>query len=236
MITPELIGAWLAAIIVVWIYSFVYKDNLLYRVAEHLFVGTAAGYSIALSLDSLNKTAFVPLGKDIVANWHLIIPLLLGLTFFLKYSKKYYWVARYGVGVNVAVGAALALRTAPMANIIKQINAAIVPLWVADDLLKTFNNWLMVLITLGGLTYFIFTIFPKAEGKSTPVHKIYRAFFLIGVYGMMVGFGALFANTIMTRVGFLIGIYLQYFQPQPYAALIALILAVIAIAYAMRRK
>jgi hypothetical protein len=65
MIEPELMGAWLAAIIVVWIYSFAYKDNVLYRVAEHLFVGTAAGYSIALSLDSLNRTAFIPLGKDV---------------------------------------------------------------------------------------------------------------------------------------------------------------------------
>jgi len=45
------------------------------------------------------------------------------------------------------------------------------------------------------------------------VHEVYRTFFLIGVYEMMVGFGALFANTIMARVGFLIGICLQYFKP-----------------------
>jgi len=59
----ELIGGWLAAVIIVWIYSFVYKDNLLYRLAEHLFVGTAAGYSIALSLDSLNRTSFGQMAK-----------------------------------------------------------------------------------------------------------------------------------------------------------------------------
>lgn len=228
----EVLGGGLAAAMIVWIYSFVYKDNLLYRLAEHLFVGTAAGYSIALSLDSLNRTAFSQMAKG-AQYWHLIIPIILGLLFFFKYSKKYYWVARYGVGVNIAVGTALAMRTAPMANIIKQINATILPLWVADDPLKTFNNWLMVLITLGGLTYFMFTIFPKAEGKSSPVSGIYKALFTIGIYGMMVGFGALFANTIMTRVGFLTGIILQYLQPQFYATLIAMILAIIAIAYAV---
>lgn len=229
----ELLGAWLAAALVVWIYSFAFRDNVMYRIAEHLFVGTAAGYSIALSLDSLNKTLFIPLSQG-VENLHLIIPLLLGLTFFLKYSKNYYWVARYGVGVNVAIGTALALRTAPMANIIKQINASILPLATSDPL-TTFNNWVMVLITIGGLVYFIFTIFPKAEGKAGPIYKVYRLFFLIGIYGMMVGFGALFANTIMTRVGFLIGLILVYLQPQFYATLAAMILAIIAIIVAAAR-
>jgi hypothetical protein len=231
----ELIGGWLAAVMIVWIYSFVYKDNVLYRLAEHLFVGTAAGYSIALSLDSLNRTAFGQMVKG-VQYWHLIIPIILGITFFFKYSKKYYWVARYGVGVNVAVGAALALRAAPMANIIKQINAAVLPLWVAGDPLKTFNNWLMILITLGGLTYFIFTFFPKTEGKAGPVRIAYKALVTIGIYGMMVGFGYLFANTIMTRVGFLIGIILQYLQPRFDATLVAMILAIIAIAFAVLKK
>jgi len=236
MTTPELIGAWLAALAVIWIYSFAFKDNLLYRFAEHLFVGTAAGYSIGMSLDSLNRTAFVPLGRG-VGNLYLVIPLILGLLFFFKYSKKYYWVARYGVGVNMAVGAALALRTAPMANIIRQVNATILPLWTSNPL-TTLNNWLLILITMGGLTYFIFTVFPKTEGKPTPFSTIYRTFFTIGIYGMMVGFGALFANTIMTRVGFVISIILLYLQPQPYASLLAIVLGAIAILYVVmgRRK
>jgi hypothetical protein len=234
MTTPELIGAWLAALAVIWIYSFAFKDNPLYRVAEHLFVGTAAGYSIGLSLDSLNRTAFVPMSRG-AGYWYLGIPIILGLMFFFKYSKTYYWVARYGVGLNMAVGAALALRTAPMANIIRQVTATILPLWTSNPL-TTLNNWLLVLITLGGLTYFIFTIFPKAEGKPTPYSRIYRAFFTIGIYGMMVGFGALFANTIMTRVGFVISIILLYLQPQPYATLIAIALGVIAILYVVIRR
>ncbi len=231
MTTPELVGVWLAALAVIWIYSFVFKDNLLYRFAEHMYVGTAAGYSIGLALDSLNRTAFIPLSKGI-SYLYLIIPIILGLLFFFKYSKKYYWVARYGVGLNMAVGTALALRTAPMANIIQQINATILPLWTANPL-TTLNNWLLVLITIGGLTYFIFTIFPKAEGKPSTLGTVYKIFFTIGIYGMMVGFGALFANTIMTRVGFIISIILLYLQPQPYASLTAIILGAIAILYVM---
>ncbi|PUA33648.1 MAG: hypothetical protein B7O98_04350 [Zestosphaera tikiterensis] len=230
MISWEVLGAWLGAALVVWIYSFVYRDNVFYKFAEHLFVGVAAGYSISLALDSLNRVAIKPLSTNPAVSWHYVIAIILGLLMFMKYSKKYYWLARYGVGVNIAVGTALALRTTPMANIVRQITATILPLWTPDPV-TTLNNWLLVLITLGGLTYFLFTIFPKKPeaGKPSLPYYVYRVLYTIGIYGMMVGFGALFANTIMTRVGFLISIYLQYLQPNAWASITAALLAAIAI-------
>ncbi|MEM4774819.1 MAG: hypothetical protein QW489_00465, partial [Sulfolobales archaeon] len=63
---------------VVWIYSFVYRDNVFYKVAEHMFVGTAAGYSIALALDSLNRVLVSPAVRSpqtfLTTSWHYIIP------------------------------------------------------------------------------------------------------------------------------------------------------------------
>jgi hypothetical protein len=237
MISWELLGAWISAFLIIWIYSFAFKDNVLYKFAEHVFVGTAAGFSIALALDSLNRVAIKNLSTQPAVSWHYIIPVILGALMFLKYSRKYYWVARYGVGFNVAIGTALALRTIPTANIVRQVQAAVVPLWGSDPL-KVFNNWLMLLITIGGLTYFLFTIFPKKPEvkKASATYTIYRVIFLIGVYGMMIGFGALFANTIMTRVGFVISIYLIYLQPYLEATVIAVILAVAAILLGTRRR
>jgi hypothetical protein len=120
---------------------------------------------------------------------------------------------------------------------VKQVTATIVPLWGSDPV-AVLNNWLLVLITIGGLTYFLFTVFPKrAEGaRPSPLYYAYRALYYIGIYGMMVGFGALFANTIMTRVGFLISIYLIYLQPQYWATIVAAILAAVAILLSLRKK
>ncbi|MCX8184189.1 MAG: hypothetical protein RMI56_04830 [Sulfolobales archaeon] len=241
MIGWDVIGAWLCAAMVVWIYSFVYRDNVFYKIAEHMFVGTAAGYSIALALDSLNRVLVSPAVRSPhtfwSASWHYVIPAILGVLMFTKYSKKYYWLARYAVAVNIAVGSGLALRTVPIANIVRQITATIVPLWGSDPV-KTLNNWILVLITLGGLTYFIFTTFPKkAEGvKPSLTYLVYRGLYYIGIYGMMVGFGALFANTIMTRVGFLISVYLIYIQPQALASAIAAVLTAAAIILGILRK
>jgi hypothetical protein len=241
MISWEVLGAWISAALVVWIYSFAYRDNVLYKLAEHIFLGTAAGYSIALALDSLNRVLIRPAvtspGTFWATSWHYIIPVILGVLMFAKYSRRYYWLARYAVAVNLAVGTGLALRTVPVANIVRQITATILPLWGSDPV-KVVNNWLMVLITVGGLTYFLFTIFPRrVEGAPpSPTYQVYRALYYIGIYGMMVGFGALFANTIMTRVGFLISVYLIYLQPQAWASVVAAILAAIAIVLGALRK
>jgi hypothetical protein len=40
----ETIGIWLGAFLTLCIFSFLYKDNPFYKLAEHLFVGISAGY------------------------------------------------------------------------------------------------------------------------------------------------------------------------------------------------
>ena len=43
------LSVWLAALLTLFIFSFLYKDNPLYKFAEHLFVGVSAGYYIVLN-------------------------------------------------------------------------------------------------------------------------------------------------------------------------------------------
>ena len=42
MFITDIIGAWLAAFLTLSILSFLYKENPLFKAAEHLFVGTSA--------------------------------------------------------------------------------------------------------------------------------------------------------------------------------------------------
>ena len=76
----DVIQVWVAFVLTLMGFSFVLGDNPLYRLAEHLFVGTAAGYAVVVAYHSiLRPRLFLPLADDYVANWHLFIPLLLGL-------------------------------------------------------------------------------------------------------------------------------------------------------------
>lgn len=44
----ELLGAWLAVFLTLAIFSYLYKDNPFYKIAEHIFVGVSAGYWAAM--------------------------------------------------------------------------------------------------------------------------------------------------------------------------------------------
>ncbi len=44
----ELIGAWFAVFLTLAIFSYLYKDNPFYKIAEHIFVGVSAGYWTAM--------------------------------------------------------------------------------------------------------------------------------------------------------------------------------------------
>jgi len=42
-------SVWLSALLILAIYSFLYRDNFFYKAAEHLFVGVSAGYWLVLT-------------------------------------------------------------------------------------------------------------------------------------------------------------------------------------------
>ncbi len=43
-----ILGAWVAAFLTIGIFSYLYKDNPFYKIAEHLYVGISAGYLLSL--------------------------------------------------------------------------------------------------------------------------------------------------------------------------------------------
>jgi hypothetical protein len=233
----DLLTAGIGAALTIWLFSFAFKDNLLYKLAEHLFVGVSAGYSWSLALDSIMKTGIVPLQKGDAT---LIIPMLIGLLFFTKYIHTYSWVARFGPAFVLGIGLGVAVSTSPESFVLRQIAASFLPLWIPTDPVMTVTNILMTLIVLGGLTYFVFTLVPgirggKPSSAGSAVTRGYKLLMMIGIYGMMVGFGASFAATIVTRVAFLIGRLLDLLAA-PEASVIAFILVILAIGYAYRTE
>ena len=55
MINFEFIGTYIAAFLTLAIYSFLYKDNPFYKLAEHIFAGISAGYYVGLVWHSIIK-------------------------------------------------------------------------------------------------------------------------------------------------------------------------------------
>jgi len=198
-ITTDL-GIWLATLLTLAIYSFLYKDNPLYKMAEHIFVGTSAGYGFVITYDNVFKPMLIdPLSKvgENPGNLILIFPLIGGIMLLFKLSKKNNWVARYPLSYMVGVGAGLGVTNIIRSNVIAQVHAVIFknPIWVTGDVWTSLFNLLYVVAVLTSLLYFFFS----AEHKGV-IGKTAR----IGIWFLMVSFGAAFGFTVMARISLLI--------------------------------
>jgi hypothetical protein len=202
-----IIGAWVATGLTLFIFSFLYKDNPLFKLAENLYVGVSVGYTIVKTYD----TVIVHLiWKPIVENqeWTLLIPVAIGLLMLTRYVPKAAWLSRYAFAFIVGVGAGLAIPRTVSSFILKQIEDTVRPLlMLVPGEGATFSWNLMnpassvnVIIVLIGVSSVLFYFFFSVE-HSGPGKAVART----GVLFLMIAFGAAFGYTVMARMSLLIG-------------------------------
>ncbi len=202
-----IIGAWVAAGLTLFIFSFLYKDNPLFKLAENLYVGVSVGYTIVKTYD----TVIVHLiWKPIVENqeWTLLIPVTIGLLMLTRYVPKAAWLSRYAFAFIVGVGAGLAIPRTVSSFILKQIEDTVRPLLVlvpGDGVTFSWNllnpsSSINVIIVLLGVSSVLFYFFFSVE-HSGPGKAVART----GVIFLMIAFGAAFGYTVMARMSLLIG-------------------------------
>jgi hypothetical protein len=187
---------WVAAILTLCIFSFLYKENPFYRFAEHLFVGISAGYGVAVYWNNaIVPNLFVPLFQQ--HNWWFIIPGLLGMMFFFRFNQKTGWLILIPMAVLLGTGSGMSLAPTVQTNILKQMQSAL-----ADATNLTLGGWGLVwgIVTLFGVITTLSYFFFSREQKG-----LLRVSANIGVWFIMIGFGASFGNTVMGRISLLIG-------------------------------
>jgi hypothetical protein len=129
---------WIAAICSIAVFSSVFKDNKVYQAAEHIFVGSGAGYALAQAYRNIVIQGWRPVFND--GRWLLIVPLLLGLLLYTRFIKGYEWLSRWSMAVLIGAGAGISIYGVYNSQLLAQIRATMVPLYVAGDSLATFVN------------------------------------------------------------------------------------------------
>ena len=197
-ILTKSLGNWVAALITLMLFSILYKENPLYRIAEHLYVGASAAHGIVTTWNNTVKPAITSMPTK--GTWWEIIPMVLGLLIYFNMYRPYAWVARIPMGFWIGYNAALVLSARQVIPFFNQMTSAIKPLISMKagvfNLAQSINNILFVSIVLGVLIYFFFTVEHKGVFK-------YAANW--GRLAIMIGFGASFGNTVMARISLLIG-------------------------------
>ena len=178
---------WVAAILTLCVFSFLYKDNPFYRFAEHLFVGAAAGYLLAVQWQNvLIPNVWSPLSQkhDLV----VLLPLALGLMMLARVWEKGSGIARWSIAFYVGIYSGVAIPGYMQAQIFAQLADAAKPFPPGA---AAINAALVLIGLLTVLAYFFF---------SLPHRGVQGIAARVGVYFLMVAFGASFGYTVMARV------------------------------------
>jgi hypothetical protein len=192
----SLVETWVAAFLTLCVFSFLYRDNPFYRFAEHLFVGAAAGYLLAVQYQNvIVPNVWMPLtsGPRTPQSIALaVIPAVLGLLMLARLWERMAGPARWAIAFYVGVYSGIAVPGYLQAQIFAQLSDAVKPFapgWGAV------NSALVLLGLLTVLAYFFF---------SLPHRGIHGLAARVGTWFLMISFGAAFGYTVMARVSLLI--------------------------------
>ena len=205
--------------------SFLYKDNPFYKFAEHLFVGVSAAFWMCLGFWSTLVGNVIPRISEglseffevpyIGNNWSFVyyLPVIFGILLLLRLSSKLGWISRWPLALIVGTTAGLNFIRYLQSDFIQQVSSTFVPLLGTDwqgighffsnlslnasgQLALILANWVIFLGVFCGLIYFFFSKeHSGAFGKASRV----------GIWILMITFGASFGYTVMGRISLLVG-------------------------------
>lgn len=194
-------------------FSFLYKDNPFYKIAEHLVVGVSAGYFvIILWHNGLVPNLFQRLADgdwyyfwlNSSSPWYLI-PALLGIMMWTRFSKNWSWLSRWPMALYIGISAGVAIPVEMSARVNKQLYASMSKIswdnfWGVGsfDLLDTVSGLAQVLIFISAISALIYFFFSK-EHKGW-----FGGIATFGIWILMIGFGASFGFTVMHRLSLFI--------------------------------
>lgn len=209
----DAVGVWVAVVLTLFVFSYLLGDNVLYRLAEHMFVGVAVGYAVVVAFHTvLASKLLMPIVEALGdGDWGrlalLLISLVLGLLLLTKPFKALSWLGSLSVAVLLGVGAALAIGGALLGTLIPQVNAtADVMHYVASygPRLGLFSGIVVLVGTAGVLLHFHFGA--GREGRLAGFRDgLVRTWGGLGRWFIFIAFGAILATTFMSRLSLLVG-------------------------------
>lgn len=181
---------WIQAFLTIAATSFVFRDNIIFKISQYTFIGVAAGHAIVMGVKNIRDYGWTHLaGGEII----YVVVFILGVMLYFRFSKEYYWLYRYPIAFLVGNGVGISIRAAIHSDFTKNIAATAAPL-VGADAMGTFNNIVIFVGVITALSHFIFTYEGMHKGTLGYVPKV-------GRWMMLMAFGASFGNTVMTRFG-----------------------------------
>ena len=167
------------------------RDNLYWKLCEHMYLGFAGGYMLIVAYKAINTNLF---NRLVSGNFIYIIPLILSLMLYSRYVKGYQWLGRYPTALMVGVGTAVSVRTLVSSMFVSQIAGSFInplaPTAAQVGTIKTpINNILILVSTIAVLFYFIFIRTSVTQNSTAKSIRTLGIWFLMLQFGVNLGNG-----------------------------------------------
>lgn len=192
------IGIFLAMMMYTALYG---KGNPLYSIAEESYIGVGTGLTVVTNLQYIWR---VGIEGVLAGDYILIIGIIIGVMMWARISPQYSYITRLPVSMTVGTGLALSLRTVIFTGFINQLRPTI-QLLFTGTILEEIMKLIVIISIVTQMTFFLYT---------TEVKGIIAASAKIGEYFLYAGFGAIFAQTFMGRLGLFVGFIQSNTIPQ----------------------
>jgi len=196
-------GIMIAAAMTVALFTQLYGDNPLFKAAEHIFVGSSVAYGLVVAwynywIGDILKSLARGAPEHQLGVWSIVIPGILGLLVYGRLTKRWGWVSRWPFAFLIGFGVGYAIPTQIAGNLLKQLDPMMIDL-LHDSTGAIAPNWNGIVILVGVLATLVYFFFSAAhKGAIRVVSKV-------GIWFLMISFGASFGFTVMGRLSLLIG-------------------------------
>lgn len=194
----------------IFIFSYLIGDNALFRLAIHIFIGTAAGYTIVIIWQNVILSQMIqPLiawNGSLIDRASLVIALVLSILLLFKIYPHTSSIGTPIMAFLVGIGAATAVGGAVVGTLLPQVRTSIN---LVDPIVQNSNRdplWTLIiesgfilLATLTTLIYFHFGARQWPDGiprRTTWIEAIAE----IGKFFIAITFGALFAGVLLSAI------------------------------------
>lgn len=192
----ELIGILIGFTLTLFIYSYLFGDNPLYRLAVHVLVGVSAGYAAVFVVNQVILPIYAQVARDPISLPSLLwlIPTAMALLLIIKRLPAT-WLGNIPVAYLIGVGATVALLGAIQGTLLPQI-------FNIGQASTAVTTLITVLFTAIVLLAFQFTARKKGDDEDAewnpPAWQ--RTVQFAGQVLLTIMFGALFTAVLTTSL------------------------------------
>lgn len=203
----NLIWTIVSLVLTLFIFSYLFGDNILFRIACAILIGCTTGYLFVLIIYRvILPKLVVPLMQGSLI---VLVPLFLSGLLLTKLSPKLSRLGNISMAYLVGAGAAIAVGGALLGTLFTQVTGAVNSFALNNGAGKGVNTIIVLesafflIGTIATLVYFNFTARSK-ENQPVKRSPIINLFAWIGQFFIAVTLGAIFAGVLTSTITALI--------------------------------